>query len=229
MRKLDKNIRDYLLSFYIVSGRKFFKSEDAKTEGFLDRLFTLLAERINVKLTCHILAIWTLMKGVMYSGGFETSHGDSWCLGLVFCMFFIKTVFDNPHLSEDIISSICMGLIVLAIYGDNHLMTVPRRLMAWLNETSFAAFAKKYFGMVIRDIEQIDNFYSEVDSAGELSRKGVVFLKRYFVLMPARPGYPTVYPFKPTHETILKLVCNKENDPRVYPLQAIGQAYDTVS
>jgi len=228
VRKLDKNIRDYLLSLYVVSGRKYFKTEDFRADAFLDRLFTLLAERINVKMTCHIMGIWTLMKGVMYSGGFETSHGDSWCLGMVFCMFFIKVTLDNPHIASDVISAVCLRFLVLSIYGDDHLMTVPRPLTAWINEVAFAAFAKKYFGMEIRDIESLENFYSEVDSAGELSRRGVVFLKRYFVLMPARPGFPRVYPFKPTHETILKLVCNKENDPRIYPLQAIGQAYDTM-
>jgi len=228
VQKLDKNIRDYLLSFYIASGRKYFKREDKVTEDFLDRLFTLLAERINVKLTCHILGVWTLMKGVMYSGGYETSHGDSWCLLLIFCLFFIKTIMDHPYLSDDVIIAICKRMIVISIYGDDHLLTVIKKLSGFINETAFAAFAKKYFGMVIRDIEQLDDFYSEVDSAGELSKKGVVFLKRYFVLMPAREGFPSVYPFKPTHETILKLVCNKENDPRVYPLQAIGQAYDTM-
>ena len=57
----------------------------------------------------------------------------------------------------------------------------------------------------------------------------MVFLKRYFVLQkPFGPGFPAVVPFKPTHDTILKLFANKDNDPRTYPLQAIGQAYDTL-
>lgn len=228
VRKLDKNIRDWLLSLYIVSGRKYFRDEDVKTEQFLDRLFVMLAERINVKLTCHITGIWTLMKGVMYSGGFETSHGDSWCLALVFCLYFASVMAEHPGVASDIVYCIVYWEIVLALYGDDHLLTVPRKLSAYINELGFAAFAKKMMGMEIREIEQLDDFFSTVDSGGELVKKGVVFLKRYFVVMPrVSPQYPYIYPFKPTHETVLKLVCNKENDPRVYPLQAIGQAYDT--
>lgn len=229
VRKLDKNIRDWMLSLYIMSGRKYFKEEDEKTSGFLDRMFVLLAERINVKLTCHITGLWTLMKGVMYSGGFETSHGDSWILGLIFCMYFIRVIEENPHMGSDIVCATFSGDMMIALYGDDHLMVVPDPLVAFVNETDFAAFALKFFGMVIRELEEYSDFFSTVDPAGELTKKGVVFLKRYFVLMPPKEeGFPVVYPFKPTHETILKLVCNKENDARVYPLQAIGQAYDTL-
>lgn len=229
VRKLDKNIRDWLLSIYIASGRPYFQKGDPETDKFLDKLFVMLAERINVKLTCHITGLWTLMKGVMYSGGFETSHGDSWILGLVFCFYFASVIqTTGKTLAPEILRALRLGLLIIALYGDDHLMAVPRALAGVINEKAFAAFAKKFFGMVIRDIEEFDCFFSEVDSAGELKRKGVVFLKRYFILAPSRPGYPIVYPFKPTHETILKLVCNKENDPRTYPLQAIGQAYDTL-
>jgi len=229
VRKLDKNIRDWLLSLYVASGRPYFKADDEKTDAFLDRLFVLLAERINVKLTCHITGLWTLMKGVMYSGGFETSHGDSWILALVFCFYFVFVIQSHPEVAAEVVRSIRLTLLVIALYGDDHLLAVPLSLVPYINEKGFAAFALKYFGMVIRDIEELDDFFSQVDSAGELTKKGVVFLKRYFILSkPFGEGYPVVYPFKPTHETILKLVCNKDNDPRTYPLQAIGQAYDTL-
>jgi len=228
VRKLDKNIRDWLLTYYAMSGRKYFKEEDETISAFLDRLFLTLAERLNVKLTCHITGLWTLMKGVMYSGGFETSHGDSWILGFVFCIYFVSVMDSHPHMAADIVSAVFVGDILLALYGDDHLMVVPLSLCGLINEQGFADFALKYFGMVIRELEEYTDFFSLVDAGGELKKKGVVFLKRFFVIMPARDGFPIVYPFKPTHETILKLVCNKENDPRVYPLQAIGQAYDTL-
>jgi len=229
VRKLDKNIRDWLLSLYVASGRSYFATTGEKSDAFLDRLFTLLAERINVKLTCHITGLWTLMKGVMYSGGFETSHGDSWILALVFCFYFVDVMQSHPGIAPEVVRCLRLCILVIALYGDDHLMAVPFHLVPFINERGFAAYALKYFGMVIREIEEMDHFFSEVDSAGELRVKGVVFLKRYFILAkPASRSFPVVYPFKPTHETILKLVCNKENDPRTYPLQAIGQAYDTL-
>jgi len=229
VRKLDKNIRDYLLSLYVASGQRYFMDDDPDTKMFLDKLFILLAERINVKMTNHILGIWTLIKGIMYSGGFETSHGDSWILALIFCFYFVMTAQSHPEVASEIVGAIFVNSLVIGAYGDDHLLCVPLSLTSYINEIGFASFVLKYFGMVIREIEELAKFFSEVDTAGELSYKGVVFLKRYFILVkPKTPEYPIVYPFKPTHESILKLLVNKDNDPRTYPLQAIGQAYDTL-
>jgi len=226
--KLDKSIRDWMLSLYVMSGKRYFYTETKQDEEFMRRCFVMLAEKINVKLVNHIQGFWTLVKGIMYSGGYETSHGDSWIVLLVWCLYLVDMVVSQPE-GPQIARMIAQELIRIIVYGDDHVWVTPRAVSHILNEQSWAVWLKRYTGMVIRDAATVQNFFSVVDSAGEIKDAGVVFLKRYFVVQrPYGEGYPSVLPFKPTHDSILKLVCNKDNDPRTYPLQAIGQAYDTL-
>jgi hypothetical protein len=232
-RKLDKSIRDWLLSLYVMSGMKYFDATKAPpgTQAFflLRNLFLILAERINVKVVQHIGSFWTIMLGIMYSGGFETSHGDSWCVLFVWLLYFGHVVAQNPMYADDLTACLWV-LIRIVVYGDDHVWCVPRRFAHFLNEFTFAEFVKEFLGMEIRDAKQLTNFFSTYNAAGELDVEGVVFLKRYFVLRQYvhEEGYPVVYPFKPTHETLLKLFTNKSNTKITYVSQAIGQAYDTL-
>ena len=226
--KLDKSIRDWMLSMYVMSGKRYFYTTGPRDEEFLRRCFIVLAEKINVKLVNHINGFWTLVKGIMYSGGYETSHGDSWIVLLVWCLYLVDMIVSMPE-GPELARMVALGMLIIIVYGDDHVWATPRSIAHIVNEFSWAAWLKKYTGMIIRDAATVTNFFSTIDSAGEIKEAGVVFLKRYFVLQrPYGAGYPSVLPFKPTHDSILKMVCNKDNDPRTYPLQAIGQAYDTL-
>jgi len=226
--KLDKTIRDWMLSLYVMSGSRYFYAQSKKDEEFMKRCFLVLAEKINVKLVNHIHGLWTLMKGIMYSGGYETSHGDSWIVLLVWCLYLVDMITSLPE-GPEIAQSLALRLILMIVYGDDHVWVTPKRLSHLINEHKWAEWLKRYTGMSIRDAKVTERFFSTVDGCGEIKDEGVVFLKRYFVLVPNKDrNFPSVMPFKPTHDTILKLLTNKDNDPRIYPLQAIGQAYDTL-
>lgn len=225
--KLDKSIKDYLLSFYVSSGQAYFRT-DVNGKQFLEHLFVLLCERICVKIVNHVMGAWSLMLSFMYSGGFETSHGDSWCVLLVWFLYICYSLEKYPQYASDIMSCLFVA-IVIVVYGDDHVWCTPRKLAHVLNETLFAAFVQEFFDMVIRDAVMTDRFFSEVNAAGEVTTAGVTFLKRYFVLDTSWPdGYPVVFPFKPTHETMLKLFASKDGLDVTYVLQAVGQAYDTL-
>jgi len=228
--KLDKSIRDWVLSLYIATGKKYFYCHTDDMKKLMDDLFIILSEHINVKLVNHIRGAWTLMLAMMYSGGFETSHGDSWCVLFAFCLYLSYVIANFPDRAARIRVCFEKGLIRIIVYGDDHVWCCPVRLSDILNERGFADFVKQFLGMEIRDAECLKNFFSTVFPNGELRTKGVVFLKRYFICerLVKKPGYPCVYPFKPTHQTAMKLFCNQTNDEYVYPLKAIGQAMDTL-
>lgn len=226
-KKLDKTIKDFLLAYYVASGKGYFRVGKGG-EAFFRDLFILLAERINVKLVNHVGGIWTLMLAMMYSGGFETSHGDSWCVLMVWVIYVLYTAEKNPKKKKKIMKHLGY-LIRIAVYGDDHVWCVPWVLRKILNEAGFAEFVKEFFDMEIREPRMITEFFSRVLPNGELSYAGVVFLKRYFILdTSGGPGFPVVYPFKPTHESLIKLFCSRDGLDVTYVLQAIGQAYDTL-
>jgi hypothetical protein len=228
-KKLDKSIRDWMLSLYVATGRNYFYTDSMSDDDFVDKLFAILCERINIKLVNHIGGVWTLMRAFMYSGGYETSHGDSWCVLLAFCLYVVYTADRFPNYNKIIYGSIGK-LIRIVVYGDDHVWCTPIILRNVMNEHLFAAFVNKYIGMTIRDPETKLKFFSTTHFNGELKYVGVVFLKRYFIKekLVDKVGFPIVYPFKPTHDSLIKLFCSKEGLDFIYPLQAIGQAYDTL-
>jgi hypothetical protein len=227
--KLDKSIRDWVLSAYIASGKQYYRTESLDEEQLLKDLFEILCEKINVKLVNHIGDMWTLMRAWMYSGGYETSHGDSWAVMLYFMLFMVSKIEEYPDRAEEITKALACGLIRAVIYGDDHIWCCPEGLTDILNEKEWAAFVYRYTGNEIRDCQTTKVFYTTYNAQGEVETRGVVFLKRYFIQKKIvdAPGFPTVYPFKPTHETLLRLVVPREHE-LIYPLAAIGQAYDTM-
>lgn len=225
--KLDKTLKDFLLGYYVASGMGYFTVHQSQEKFFQD-LFAILIEHVCVKIVNHVGGVWTIMRAFMYSGGFETSHGDSWCVFLIWLMFVLHIADTHLDLAEELIYAIGKTLRI-TIYGDDHVWTTPKKYAGFMNEHKFAEFVKEFLQMEIRDALVLDNFFSTVNEAGEIQRAGVVFLKRYFIFDDSRSKkYPVIYPFKPTHQTMIKLFCSRDSLDVTYVLQSIGQAYDTL-
>jgi len=141
--KLDKTIKDYLLGYYVASGMTYFTVHPNQQQFFKD-LFAILIEHVCVKVVNHIGGVWTIMRAFMYSGGYETSHGDSWCVLLVWLMYVYHTADTYPDKSEDILNSLAKT-IKIAVYGDDHVWCTPKRLSGVLNEFKFAQFVQDFF------------------------------------------------------------------------------------
>lgn len=225
--KLDKTVKDYLLSLYVASGQQYFRVARDDSQ-LLEDLFVLLTEKIAVKIVNHVGGAWTLMKSAMYSGGYETSHGDSWIVLIVWFTYVVYTMDKYPK-HADYIKRNLFKTIKIAVYGDDHVWSTPTKISHILNENLYQAFVLEHFDMKIRDPSTIREFFSTVLPNGELGTVGVVFLKRYFITdSDPVSGYPFILPFKPTHESLLKLFCSKDGRPSTAVVQAIGQAYDTL-
>jgi len=227
--KLDKSIRDWMLTLYVTEGRQYFTCDNDEEKRVLNDMFTILAEKINVKLVNHLEDYWTLMKAWMYSGGYETSHGDSWVVMLSLILYIVKTQEDYPERADQIDQCLRNGLIRAVIYGDDHIWCCPEALSDILNVNLWGQFLKKYTGGELRDTKCTDVFFTTVNAAGEIEVEGVVFLKRYLIkeILVNHPSYPCVYPFKPTHESMIRVSVPREA-VEVYALAAIGQAYDSM-
>jgi hypothetical protein len=229
--KLDKCITDWQLYIYLAAGARYYAWDkmDRAQRRLLRKLYELIMYHVVNKITLQPGTIWVLILGVMYSGGKETSHGDSWIMGFIFFLYieYIKGIY--PGLAPFIQQSLIARFIMIIIYGDDHVWCCPKVLRQAINATSFASFLKTYLGMELRDYKEYDKFLSEVDIAtGVFRYRGPKFLKRFFI-DSFIPGSAPVLPYKPYLETSVRLCAVTEEEG--YPglmLKSLGLRWDSM-
>jgi len=163
-----------------------FEKMDPRDESLWKRLHHYLMSN----LACKILPIgdndWVWFIGKMPSGDWDTSHGDSWIMLLLFCMFLVETCKEFPLYAEEIKAHWACKWIMFPTYGDDHNIIVRfARIAQMVNERRFALFLKKNFNITVRDIEEFWGIgkwmcIPDTNYTGEVKRKGVKFLQRQF-------------------------------------------------
>jgi len=196
---------------------------------FYFKLVQKLMYRISNKIVIHAGTFWRFMSGVMYSGGKETSHGDSWLLALKFFEYLVWIMDQHPLIEYTVDVQIMNGFIRMVIYGDDHVWCCPEFLHEYINVRSFAQFLYETCGWVLRDYQEYRDFCSvpNIENGGLLV-KGPKFLKRYWIKNTINPELAPILPYKPLMEPMLKLFCDAEGLPENYTLKCLGAAWDTM-
>jgi len=228
VEKFDKHITDWMLMLYVSAGSRYFDWEHySKAQcDFLEYLIKTLMYNISHKVVLHLGGFWRFMRGVMYSGGKETSHGDSWVMALLYFLYCVDVSYRYPYAQPFIFECLDDGFLRIVVYGDDFLWCAPKVLRNIINARGFAHFLDTYCGMVLRDYKEYDDFLSVPDQTGHFLKKGPKFLKRYFIATNDDSLAP-VLPYKPIDETIIRLLLNENGEPVDYMLSAVGQAWDT--
>lgn len=226
---LDKHITDWHLYVYLVAGARYYAWDKMSRaqRRLLRKIYRLVMYHVANKITLQPGTIWLMILGVMYSGGKETSHGDSWIMALLFFIYIEYVKATKPGAALFIQQCLVSRFIMIIIYGDDHVWCCPKVLRHVINAASFANFLKVYCGMELRDFREYDKFLSEVDLTTGLFRyRGPKFLKRYWI--PSHiPGSAPVIPYKPFLETAVRLCAVIEDEG--YPgllLKSIGMMWD---
>jgi len=227
---LDKHITDWMLYLYMGRGSRYYNwtSFNRAQRRLLRRLYALLMYHVVNKITLQPGTIWRLIRGVMYSGGKETSHGDSWITALIFFLYIEYVCLVYPESRHFIEKALFLYFICIIVFGDDHIWCCPKWLRHLINVNGFAKFLKDFLGMELRDFREYDTFLSEVDfEKGTIKVPGPKFLKRYFIQATHSFMAPVV-PFKPYFESTLRMVTVEEGDdiPGLI-LKTIGMAWDT--
>jgi len=184
-----------------------------KQRAFMKRLYSYVMYHVANKVTLQVGNIWRVICGVMYSGGPETSHGDSWIMGLCFCLYLTHLMSSHPQIAFFINDAIMIGLIRFIIYGDDHIWCFPKVLRGIISASGFAEFLRRYCNMELRDYREYEKFLSEVDHAtGVFIYKGPKFLKRYFIENTFIEGAAPVLPYKPFLEPLVRMSTIDNND-----------------
>jgi len=231
---LDKHFTDRELTAYLISGMRYYdwQGMNPSQRTLLKRLYLLMTYHVVNKITVQPGTFWRLIRGVMYSGGKETSHGDSWIMALIFFMFIEYIAFMHPTDAPYIRQCLMLRFIAIIVYGDDHVWCAPKAVRHIINVAAFARFLKEFFGMDLRDYKEYDQFLSQVDHCrGTFLYKGPKFLKRYWI--PGTDidisGCAPVIPYKAYLETLVRActVTEEEDIPGLL-LKLIGQAWDTM-
>lgn len=226
---LDTTFKKHLLELYESQAFVYY-DEELSDMNLFEMLLKLATENIAVKMV-HIFArIWKLIIGIMPSGAYETSHGNSWLVGLLFWAYIEMVKSKRPQRAAQIDKLFREGKIEFPVYGDDHVIGVHKSVADIINEEGYASFVKEFFGMKIHKIRNNIPFLSVPDEHGGLKVDGVIFLKRRLIKRP--DDYPTdlpdVLPYKNLDDVLVKLAWG--NNPRWtladYAISAIGLAYD---
>jgi hypothetical protein len=222
------------LYLYLMAGARYYDwaGMNPSQRTMLKRLYLILAYHVTNKITLQPGSFWRLIRGVMYSGGKETSHGDSWIMALVFYMYVEHIKQTHPTDASYIEQCLTLRFIAIIVYGDDHVWCAPKVLRHLLNANSFARFLKEYLGMELRDFKEYDKFLSDVDhSTGLMRYRGPKFLKRYWI--PSSDleieGSAPVLPYKHYLEPLVRCcTVTEEEDYLGLLAKTIGQMWDTM-
>jgi len=183
-KKIDKTIKAILMSLHINSGVVYLDLERMTPENV--RLY-----KCALKVLGHIRVVkvtrldgnrWVVVSGSMPSGVFDTSDGDSWIVYLLVCLWIehIRTI--DPDRTR-ILDRLLPSQFRPAIYGDDHLFSIGRKLRQYMDEWGFANYVEEYWDMKIRSIRVGLPLLTTVKRDAAIS-EGALFLKRNLILRP---------------------------------------------
>jgi len=225
---LDKHVPDFLIALYVLTTNWYydFTKLSAKNGAFIKKLIRVLATTMTHKLVLHLGGVWEFMRGVVWSGGLETSHCDTFVKALVWFCYIISCVDLAPGYEGMIMEFCVRGFLAIVVYGDDHIWCYPKCLGWLINAKGYAEFLKRVFRMELRDYKEFDSLISVPSPDGGLAVVGPKFLKRYFI-RSTNPKHPPIISYKPIDGTMIRLLLHstKEN-PIDMLMSSVGQAYD---
>jgi len=237
---LDVSVSAKWIELYLTN-TLIYDDSTAADYAARKRVTIFLIKNICVKLLHLYSTQWAGLEGVVPSGCLNTSHMDSFILlvwWVLFVLHVLSTLYDSdPEAAIIIEEKVVLTQLIVVIYGDDHLWnkTMDPRISAFINETNFTAFCKKYLNVEIRDILDGVPFCSTVKD-GRIINRGATFLKHQFVVNPYKESFcvsgkqPTFLPFRETWEFLVRCVYGKEEkrrEPLDIVLSSIGHAYGT--
>jgi hypothetical protein len=227
----DTSVIKLFLQIYSRWARQYMKFDNKEEKELFLAMLDLATQRLTTKITQIIGNVWRIIDGVMPSGAFETSHGDSWITALVYYCFFeylsstdieFRTRYRQSKIKKD---------LMLSVYGDDNVIGFHKDFLKWFTEENFTMFFLQFGNFTLRDFQIHLQFLSVPDGRGGLKTKGVVFLQKYAIKLPEKfnyPGMPKIVHYRPVQVNIKKFY-KGSGDYRTefdYFLSALTGVYD---
>jgi len=232
---LDMGIKRFFMELYTITGGRYYKFKDMNDKQTYRIMVTHCLEAISARITHFFGDEWRVVMGQMPSGSYETSHGDSWIMLLLFNLFVQYVWEKNPHLRQVIDMCCKKGWQNIVVYGDDHITRTVKGLSKVLGEQAFVDFLAEFCDLLSRDVRENVTPLSELDNYGGLKTKGIVFLKKYLIKTPSymkmdHVDMPSVVPFRPLDTYLHRVAFGTSEDRTLIDqiMSTIGNAYDTM-
>jgi hypothetical protein len=226
-KSLDTSIKKFFLETYSVFAAYYYKKGCGHYDLFLE-LLRVATNNLSVKNLHIAFGVWITILGVMPSGDYSTSSGNSWIVGLTFFSFLAHVITTNPYRADEILGALRDGRIQFPVYGDDHVMGVPKFLEDLINEYDYAAYVKKHFGMTIQKIRRVP-FLSEPTPWGGVKGGGnLLILKRNFIKNWFSNGRTKIVAYRSIDDVLHKIIWGNTKKIKLadYIISCIGNAYD---
>jgi len=238
---LDLNINSMMLMMYMMMGSLWIQKEDTHMYRMYQYILEGCAEQLAGK-TVRWLKDFVFMIGIMPSGSLETSHGDSWIVGVMMYLTFIfyrMRVVDKKT-RRKIWAALCARRLTILITGDDFVMSYPRELDGEIGIDRFCEYCSQVYQMRFKQRNKYTSLvtYLRVVNSQvlEVIYQGPVYLKRSWILASnfnlemTEPDIARVVPWRPFIQYKWRMAIPKNNTDVCYKNMArlIGLAYDSL-
>jgi len=242
IKSLDTSITAIPLVLYLMFAQIWVQRNDEDPHY---RTFQYILESCAEQLagkTVRWLKDFVLLIGVMPSGSLETSHGDSWIVGIVYWLSYVFNVMAKvqPKIRKVIWTYLSRRLIALAVYGDDFLKIYPKNLRNFINIEGFVQYLWVCHGIRMKNSEEFTCMltYMTVRNNEVLNyvHTGPTYLKRHFIdssnfnLELHQPKISKIVSWRPLPQYFWRAGVPRDRSAPIYINLArlIGLAYDTL-
>jgi len=242
IKSLDTSITAIPLMLYLMFAQIWIQRNDADPSY---RMFQYILEGCAEQLagkTVRWIRDFVLLIGVMPSGSLETSHGDSWIVGVVYWLSYIFNVMSQVDVltRRKIWDYLINRIIGMWVYGDDFLKIYPKLLRDHVNVYGFANYLSSSHSIQMKNCEEFTSVltYLTVRNNEVINHvyTGPSYLKRHFIradqfnLQMHNPKVCNVVPWRPFPQYQWRAGVPRDRGAPVYInlSRLIGLAYDTI-
>jgi len=242
IKALDTVITALPLVIYMMFAQIWIRRDDDDPNY---RMFQYILESCAEQLagkTVRWIRDYVLLIGVMPSGSLETSHGDSWIVGVIYWLSYIFNVMERSSVAVRrlIWKNLAYRMIAIFVYGDDLLKIYPKVLRDVINIRGFAQYMAAAHCIQMKNFEEFTSVltYLNVQNNEVVSHAytGPTYLKRHLIesanfnLHHICPSIAKVVPYRPFPQYQWRAGVPKYRDSPIYLnlSRLIGLAYDTL-
>jgi len=239
---LDLNISAVMLMLYMLAGQLWY-IKDMRSHAY--RIYMYLLEGCAEQLAGKVvtwLKDFIMLIGVMPSGSLETSHGDSWIVGVLMYLTFIFYTMRTSMVDDrkKIWQMLCLRKLVALITGDDSLYAYPRDMDDLIGVDQFCIFCENVFRLKFKSKNKYFSLITYLRVRNSLVvgyvYKGPVYLKRRFILASnfnlnlIEKNIAIVVPWRPFEQYKWRMAIPKDNSDPFYKQlpRYVGLVYDTL-
>lgn len=207
IKGFDTSVIELFLNLYSQFTQVYYSFTDPAEQKLFKLMLDEVTLRLGTKVTQMIGNIWRVIRGVMPSGAFETSHGDSWIVILVFFCYMAYTCMNDVDFRRNYATMMKDMLYSLGVYGDDNVSGFPDYIKKWFDVELIRKFFKDFANFTLRDMEMTNKFLSVPDGKGGIKEKGVVFLQKYAIPLPVEfhgPNMPNTVHYRDIRVSVQK-------------------------